>query len=265
MIEDRLGAGVHPDSSRELVKKYSFRVLSAADFKAELEAYTGPQGAQWDEFFDQWVYGNGLTDWKVESVRIDGRRGPRPAPARSGGTGRRRSGRGRRSRRSGRSTSRPSSASSSPTATASRSASRSGGSQPVSVPEFGRPWSSRWATAGPWSASRCRPSRRRSPSTRTRCCSTPTRPNNFWKRSPECSVVAALHDARRDRPDQRLRPVERHRRAVVLGADVPRPVVHPLDLARGAGSGRTGRRRSPAASTPASARTTATSWSASTA
>ena len=46
---------------------------------------------------------------------------------------------------------------------------------------------------------------------------------------------AALHDARRDRPDERLRPVELHRRAVGLGAVVPRPVVHAVDDDRPAG------------------------------
>jgi hypothetical protein len=77
MIEERLGPEFIP-FTRELVKKYSFRVLSAAEFRDELVAFTGPHSkAQWDEFFANWVYGNGLTDWKVESVRIDGRRGPR--------------------------------------------------------------------------------------------------------------------------------------------------------------------------------------------
>jgi hypothetical protein len=77
MIEQRLGPEFIP-FTRELVRKYSFRVISAAEFKAELVAFTGPQSAaQWDEFFANWVYGSGLADWKVESVRIDGRRGPR--------------------------------------------------------------------------------------------------------------------------------------------------------------------------------------------
>jgi hypothetical protein len=77
MIEERLGPEFIP-FTRELVEKYSFRVLSAEQFKAELVAYTGPQSAaQWDEFFARWVYGDGLTDWKLESVRIDVRRGPR--------------------------------------------------------------------------------------------------------------------------------------------------------------------------------------------
>jgi hypothetical protein len=77
MIEQRLGPEFIP-FMQELVKKYSFRVLSAAEFKAELVAFTGPQStSQWDEFFAQWVYSNGLTDWKVDSVRIDGRSGPR--------------------------------------------------------------------------------------------------------------------------------------------------------------------------------------------
>ena len=33
-------------------------------YRRELEAYTG---RDWGEFFDHWVYGKGLTDWKIES------------------------------------------------------------------------------------------------------------------------------------------------------------------------------------------------------
>ncbi|HET6571982.1 MAG TPA: M1 family aminopeptidase [Fimbriiglobus sp.] len=71
LIEQRLGPEFLP-FVRELVKKYSFRVLSAAELRAELIAFTGPQSAaRWDEFFAQWVYGNGLTDWKLERVSVE--------------------------------------------------------------------------------------------------------------------------------------------------------------------------------------------------
>ncbi len=90
MIEERLGPEFLP-FTRELVKKYSFGVLSAEQFKAELVAFTGPQSAaQWDQFFDHWVYGKGLTDWKVERVRVEGRAGPllwRPGLVRTRETG----------------------------------------------------------------------------------------------------------------------------------------------------------------------------------
>lgn len=66
LIEARLGEAAFLDFTRGLVKKYSFDVISAKQFKAELEAYTGQS---WTEFFDKWIYGKDLTDWKVESVK----------------------------------------------------------------------------------------------------------------------------------------------------------------------------------------------------
>ena len=39
-----------------------------ADLKRELEEYTG---RDWGEFFDRWVYGKGVTDWEVKSVKVD--------------------------------------------------------------------------------------------------------------------------------------------------------------------------------------------------
>ena len=74
MIENRLGEAAFLDFIRGIVKKYSFEVLTAAKFKAELEAYTGQP---WDDFFQKWVYGKGLTDWSVESVSTNASSGPR--------------------------------------------------------------------------------------------------------------------------------------------------------------------------------------------
>jgi len=74
MIEDRLGEAAFHDFTRGLVAKYRWRVLQAADLRAELEAYTG---RDWGEFFDRWVYGRGLTDWAVESVNAGRPPGPR--------------------------------------------------------------------------------------------------------------------------------------------------------------------------------------------
>jgi len=76
MIEARLGAEFLP-FIRQLVRKHSFRVLSAKAFKGELTAFVGPQSAgQWDDLFAKWVYGKGIVDYKIESVRVlDG--GPR--------------------------------------------------------------------------------------------------------------------------------------------------------------------------------------------
>jgi Peptidase family M1 domain len=65
MIEDRLGEAATFDFFRRLYRKYYFRVLRVADFKRELAEYTG---RPWDDFFDNWVYGKGVTDWKIEAV-----------------------------------------------------------------------------------------------------------------------------------------------------------------------------------------------------
>jgi hypothetical protein len=71
MIEDRLGEEAFLDFFRGLVTKYSWKVLSAAALRAELEAYTGQD---WGEFFERWVYNKGLTDWRVESAVVSGGR-----------------------------------------------------------------------------------------------------------------------------------------------------------------------------------------------
>jgi Peptidase family M1 domain len=68
MIEARLGEEAFLEFMREVVEKYGWRVLSAQQFRTELEAYTGQC---WDEFYERWVYGKGLTDWQVDSVEID--------------------------------------------------------------------------------------------------------------------------------------------------------------------------------------------------
>ncbi len=67
MIESRLGEAAFFDFIRGLNEKYAWRIMSAADFRKELEAYTGQN---WNEFFERWVYGKGLTDWQVESVEF---------------------------------------------------------------------------------------------------------------------------------------------------------------------------------------------------
>ena len=82
LIEARLGEAAFFDFLRDMVSKYSFRVLSAAQLKAELTAYAGPASApQWDELFARWVYGNGLTDWRIDEVTVGDRAGPRAGGA----------------------------------------------------------------------------------------------------------------------------------------------------------------------------------------
>lgn len=68
MIEERLGEAAFFDFTRTLARKYAYRILRSADLQRELEAYTG---RSWDEFFKEWVYGSGVTDWKVESVKME--------------------------------------------------------------------------------------------------------------------------------------------------------------------------------------------------
>ncbi len=68
MIENQLGEVAFLDFTRSIVKKYGWRVLQVADYRRELEEYTG---RDWGEFFERWIYGKGLTDWKVEDVEVE--------------------------------------------------------------------------------------------------------------------------------------------------------------------------------------------------
>ena len=67
MIEERMGPAAFLDFMRVVYGRYQYRVLRVADFRRELEAYTG---YSWDQFFHDWLYGPGLTDWAVESVTV---------------------------------------------------------------------------------------------------------------------------------------------------------------------------------------------------
>lgn len=67
MIDERLGEAGFRDFMRRLVSRYQYRILRVADFRRELEEYTG---RSWQEFFDQWLYGKGLCDWAVDKVVI---------------------------------------------------------------------------------------------------------------------------------------------------------------------------------------------------
>jgi hypothetical protein len=68
MIEDRLGEAAFLDFMRRLYAKYAFRILRVAEFRHELEIYTGQS---WQEFFNSWLYGKGMTDWCVERVTLE--------------------------------------------------------------------------------------------------------------------------------------------------------------------------------------------------
>ncbi|MBL8796395.1 MAG: hypothetical protein JNM56_21025 [Planctomycetia bacterium] len=67
MLEERLGEAAFIDFIRIIYAKYFFRVLRVADFQRELEEYTGQS---WEEFFQNWVHGKGMSDWCVEKVEV---------------------------------------------------------------------------------------------------------------------------------------------------------------------------------------------------
>ena len=68
MIEERIGEEALFDFMRLLYAKYQFRILFVADFQRELEVYTG---RSWKEFFDNWFYGVGGSDWSVSNVTME--------------------------------------------------------------------------------------------------------------------------------------------------------------------------------------------------
>jgi hypothetical protein len=68
MIEDRLGEAAFFDFLHVIYHRYQYKIIRVADFQRELEEYTGHS---WKEFFDNWLYGTGLTDWSVEKVKIE--------------------------------------------------------------------------------------------------------------------------------------------------------------------------------------------------
>src|SRR5205807_1770105 len=67
MITERLGDAAFMDFMRIVYAKYQFRVIRVADFQRELEQYTG---RSWKEFFDQWFFAKGMSDWAVEKVKV---------------------------------------------------------------------------------------------------------------------------------------------------------------------------------------------------
>jgi hypothetical protein len=73
MIEERLGEDAFLDFLHVIYAKYYFRILRVADLRCELEAYTG---YSWKQFFDDWLYGAGVTDWAVERVLVQPAGGP---------------------------------------------------------------------------------------------------------------------------------------------------------------------------------------------
>ena len=88
LMEARLGENGFDEFIRDLVSKYSWRVLSAKQLQKELEDFTGKP---WGDTFDHWVYGKGIVDWSVTDLRVEGqplrRYGPYRYEARRGERG----------------------------------------------------------------------------------------------------------------------------------------------------------------------------------
>ncbi len=67
MIEERLGPEQFLAFCKIVFQKYQYRILLVADFHKELEEFTKNN---WDDFFRDWLYGKGLSDWAVDKVEI---------------------------------------------------------------------------------------------------------------------------------------------------------------------------------------------------
>jgi hypothetical protein len=76
MIEGRLGEAAFLSFMRRVQERYRYRILRVADFQRELEEFTGQS---WEQFFQDWLYGNGLSDWAVDKVKVTPECGARSA------------------------------------------------------------------------------------------------------------------------------------------------------------------------------------------
>jgi hypothetical protein len=77
MIEGRLGEAAFLSFMRRVQERYRYRILRVADFQHELEEFTGQS---WEQFFRDWLYGKGLSDWAVEKVNVTDECGARITP-----------------------------------------------------------------------------------------------------------------------------------------------------------------------------------------
>jgi hypothetical protein len=68
LIEERIGEDAFYDFMKLVYGKYQFRILRVADYQRELEAYTG---RSWEEFFRNWLYGVGMSDWALLDVTLE--------------------------------------------------------------------------------------------------------------------------------------------------------------------------------------------------
>jgi hypothetical protein len=70
MIEERLGSDSFIAFMHRIHERYRYRIIRVEDFKRELKEFTGPS-CDWDQFFEHWLYGCGLSDWCVEKVTVE--------------------------------------------------------------------------------------------------------------------------------------------------------------------------------------------------
>jgi hypothetical protein len=73
MIEERLGPVAFVGFMKHIRAKYEYRILRVADYQRELEEYTHQP---WGEFFQNWLYKTGMSDWAIESVHTEALPGP---------------------------------------------------------------------------------------------------------------------------------------------------------------------------------------------
>jgi hypothetical protein len=68
MIEDRLGPERFLHLLSNVYARYAFGVFRVADLHHELEACSG---VSWADFFHNWLYSGGTTDWAIEHVTVE--------------------------------------------------------------------------------------------------------------------------------------------------------------------------------------------------
>lgn len=67
MLHHRMGDEQFFAFMRHVYSTYKFRIMRAADFQHELEAFTGQS---WSQFFDDWVRSDRIADWDIQDVSV---------------------------------------------------------------------------------------------------------------------------------------------------------------------------------------------------
>jgi hypothetical protein len=78
MIEDRLKSeAAFLDFLHIVTRKYAYGIIRVADYQHELECYTG---RSWEQFFQDWLYKVGISDWCIEKVSLERLTSPGGSP-----------------------------------------------------------------------------------------------------------------------------------------------------------------------------------------